>query len=143
AAGRLLRRLLAADCADRRDLVVPEGRPASLARERPLDIGRELGLLSCLALGVTRLEGGQDGGGEQLQGSADMRVLVSAALLQEHHLVDAGLLKAPHVAGNLIWRADATSAGRHRQEVAGLLVIRPDARAAGDVLAEDVVVAER
>ena len=67
---------------------------------------------------------------------------VAARLLDENHLIDAGVLILPQSVNQLRGRADAVAdRGRHR--VAPTLEPLPHIRHARDVLAIDVVVAER
>src|SRR5262249_62421919 len=90
------------------------------------------------------LEAGQPRFREQLHGFADILVPVLAALLHEDHLIHPRLLELPQMPLDLLGRADrARAAASHRQEVAGFLVVLPNVRAAGQVLAEDVIMAER
>ena len=66
-------------------------------------------------------------------------MLVAAALLDEHGLVDAGFLKMPQMGPQLIRRADAVIGAGRRQRMPRLFEIGPDVGAARFVLAEDIM----
>src|SRR5207248_7240111 len=142
AVGRFLLRLLPAERDDGRNVGLGDWRSPRLALERRFDERRELRLLARRALGMAPLETRQDRFGEQLHGFADVFVAVLAALLHEDHLVDARILELAQMPLDLLGRADGAGApARDRQKIAGPLVVRPDAGAPGQVLAEDVMMA--
>src|SRR5438105_302864 len=66
-------------------------------------------------------------------------MLVATALLHEHGLVDAGLLKLPQMRSELVRRADAVIGAGRRQRMPRLLEIGPDVGTSRSVFAEDVV----
>src|SRR4029453_10884840 len=70
-------------------------------------------------------------------------MLVAAALLDEHDLVDAGLLVGGEMLGELGRGADAAALADRRQLVPGRLEALPDIRNARLVMAVDVIVPER
>ena len=66
-----------------------------------------------------------------------------AALLDEHDLVDAGLLVAGEMRAQLVGGADAAAPGIVGQLVLDLQKALPQIGAAGPMLAEQCVIAER
>src|SRR5580704_14434892 len=114
-----------------------------LALERRFYERRQLGLLLGIACHLIRLQGWHHFRGKELQRIADMLVLVAAALLNEHHLVDARLLVALQMLGELGRRADAAPLPDGRQLVLGRLEALPHVGDARLMMAIDIVVAER
>src|SRR5262245_50033776 len=85
-----------------RDRVARVGAARGLpARERRLDRGREAVGLALRVLLVALAELGHDLAREELEGLADVLVLVPAALRDEDHLIDAHLLVAPQQLAHL------------------------------------------
>ncbi len=72
-----------------------------------------------------------------------MLVAVGAALLDEHDLIDAGLLVAGEMRAQLLGGADAAAPGIVREPVLDLEKPLPKVGASGPVLAEERVIAER
>src|SRR6516165_1666723 len=72
-----------------------------------------------------------------------MFVPVGAALLNEHDLVDAGLLVACEMAAQLVGRADPPAPGIVGQPVLHLQKALPELGPARPMLAEEGVIAER
>src|ERR1700739_1759726 len=68
---------------------------------------------------------------------------IGAALLDEHDLVDPGLLIAAQMLAQLRGRADAAAPGILRQLVFDLQKSLPEVGASRPLLAEDRVIAER
>src|SRR5258707_13767167 len=66
---------------------------------------------------------------------ADVLVLVAAALLDEHGLVDARILKVPQMGAQLIRCADAVVGAGRGQRMPGLFEIGPDVGTSRLVLA--------
>src|SRR5688572_16483075 len=128
------------------DLVVGQRRQRLLARHGRGDVRGELLALLTLPLGLALVELRHDLGREQLERLADVLVPVLAALLDEDGLVDTGLLEYAQGTAQVVGRADAAHAAAERvgpELLAHLQEGVPDVRAAGRVLAEDVVVGER
>src|SRR5207249_8453607 len=92
---------------------------------------------------VALLEFGHHALGKNLERFADVQVAVGAALLDEHDLVDAGLLVAGEMCAQLLGGADAAAPGIVREPVLDLQKPLPKIGASGPVLAEERVIAER
>src|SRR5271167_2197279 len=88
------RRHLAPESLDNRDIRVLDRRHARLARQRRRDKRHHLVLLLRRAQPLALLEFGHHLRGEDFERLADVFVAVGAALLDEHDLIDAGLLVA-------------------------------------------------
>src|SRR6266478_6928947 len=125
-----------------RDVLVAHRFHGLFARQGLLDIRREFFLFLLLALDFARLELRHHLVGEQCQRLADVLVLVVAALLDEHGLIDAGFLEMPQMRPQLIGCADAVIGAGRRQSVARFFEIGPDVGAAGLVLAENIMMRE-
>src|SRR6516165_10370655 len=134
---------LAAEGFDARDRGVVERRQTRFARQRGFDKGLELAPLFAFAHRVALLELGHDALGKDLERLADVLVAISAALLDEHDLVDAGLLIARQMRTRLAGGADAAAPGIVRQLVLDLQKALPEIGAARPVLAKQRVIAER
>ena len=137
------RRCLAPEGFDARNLSVVERRQARLARQCGLDRGRELSPLFGFARLVALLELGHHALGKDLERLADMFVAVAAALLDEHDLVDPGLLVARQMRAQLVGGADAAAPSIVRQLILDLQKPLPEIRASWPMLAEERVIAER
>jgi hypothetical protein len=134
---------LAAEGLDARDRGVVERRHPRLARQCSFDIGRELAPFFGFADFVALLELGHDPLSKDFERLADMLVAVGSALLDEHDLVDPGLLAAAQMRPQLVGGADAAAPGILRQLVLDLQKALPEIGPAGSVLAEERVIAER
>src|SRR5438094_7727501 len=127
------------------DLAVGERWHGRLAGHGRLDIRRQLLTLGPLPVGLALSELGHDLGREQLEALTNMIVAILAALLDEDRLVDASILEGAERPAQLVRRADAVGASAEHlgaDLIAHGLERRPDVRAPGFVLAEDVVVSE-
>ena len=80
--------------------------------------------------------------GKDLERLADMLVAIGAALLNEHDLVDPGLLVAGQVRAQLVGGADPAASGIVRQLILDLQKALPEVRAPRAMFAKESVVAE-
>src|SRR5260370_36755987 len=130
---------LAAERDKDRNLLVAHRLHRLLASHRLFDIGRELLPLALFPRDFALPKFRHDFLCEQFKRLANVLVLVAAALLNEHGLVDARLLEWAQMSSQLIRRADAVIGAGRRQCMPRLLEIGPDIGASRLVFAEDAM----